>query len=342
MSYNTLNARLISRSDTAANWTSNNPVLLRGEIGVEIDTRKIKIGDGSTVWTSLLYANSRPEDGDMKKSVYDVNNDGIVDVAAKVSNKLTIGSKQYDGSSAVSIVLSDLGTITASSLSPGATINGVLFTGASNITIYDSTKLATALLGQPNGVASLDDDGKVPSTQLPSYVDDIIEIENSDWFTTNTGEQGKIYVALDTNKTWRWSGTTWVEVSNTLDYASQSEAELGTENTKVMTSLRVAQAITKQAAKSVKITGSSTELKDANGNVVLPAYPTTLPPNGSAGGDLSGTYPNPTIAANAITEAKIAAGAVTNPKIVSLEATKLYHDSGNYTVFNGGTSASTF
>jgi hypothetical protein len=43
------------RRDTAANWTSNNPTLAIGEAGFETDTRKIKIGDGSTVWTSLNY-----------------------------------------------------------------------------------------------------------------------------------------------------------------------------------------------------------------------------------------------------------------------------------------------
>jgi hypothetical protein len=44
------------RYDTAANWASNNPVLLEGEIGIESDTRKFKFGNGSSVWSSLPYA----------------------------------------------------------------------------------------------------------------------------------------------------------------------------------------------------------------------------------------------------------------------------------------------
>lgn len=48
--------RIQNRRDTAANWTSTNPVLGSGEIGVETNTGKFKIGDGSTAWTSLLYA----------------------------------------------------------------------------------------------------------------------------------------------------------------------------------------------------------------------------------------------------------------------------------------------
>ena len=48
--------RIQNRRDTAANWTSTNPTLASGEIGVESNTGKFKIGDGSTAWTSLLYA----------------------------------------------------------------------------------------------------------------------------------------------------------------------------------------------------------------------------------------------------------------------------------------------
>jgi len=48
-------ARIRLRRDTAANWTAANPVLLNGEMGVETDTRRYKIGDGSTAWSSLSY-----------------------------------------------------------------------------------------------------------------------------------------------------------------------------------------------------------------------------------------------------------------------------------------------
>lgn len=44
------------RYDTAANWTSNNPVLLEGEIGIESNTRKFKFGDGTSAWNGLPYA----------------------------------------------------------------------------------------------------------------------------------------------------------------------------------------------------------------------------------------------------------------------------------------------
>jgi hypothetical protein len=48
-------AKIRLRRDTAANWTAANPVLLTGEVGFETDTRKLKLGDGTTAWASLLY-----------------------------------------------------------------------------------------------------------------------------------------------------------------------------------------------------------------------------------------------------------------------------------------------
>lgn len=50
-----LDSKIQLRNDTAANWKAANPVLLKGEIGIEIDTRKLKIGDGISVWTGLKY-----------------------------------------------------------------------------------------------------------------------------------------------------------------------------------------------------------------------------------------------------------------------------------------------
>lgn len=69
--------------------------------------------------------------------------------------------------------------------------------------------------GQANGIAELDANGKVPSAQLPSYVDDVLEYASTSAFPS-TGETGKIYVALDTNKTYRWSGSAYVEISPSL------------------------------------------------------------------------------------------------------------------------------
>lgn len=66
--------------------------------------------------------------------------------------------------------------------------------------------------GAANGYASLDSGGKVPSAQLPSFVDDVLEFANLAAFP-GTGTAGVIYVALDTNKTWRWSGSAYVEIS---------------------------------------------------------------------------------------------------------------------------------
>jgi len=63
--------------------------------------------------------------------------------------------------------------------------------------------------------------GTVPSTQLPSYVDDVLEFNNFAALP-ETGETGKIYVTKDTNLTYRWSGTGYVEVSQSLALGEQS------------------------------------------------------------------------------------------------------------------------
>lgn len=78
-----------------------------------------------------------------------------------------------------------------------------------------NTKLNTSLKGTANGLAELDSSGKVPSAQLPSYVDDVLEYANQSSFPAK-GESGKIYIAQDTNKTYRWSGSSYIEISSSL------------------------------------------------------------------------------------------------------------------------------
>ena len=82
-------------------------------------------------------------------------------------------------------------------------------------------KLDTTLKGANSGLAELDANGKVPTSQLPSFVDDVVEADNYDSLPVE-GETGKIYVTLDTNKTYRWSGSAYVEISESLALGTTS------------------------------------------------------------------------------------------------------------------------
>ena len=81
--------------------------------------------------------------------------------------------------------------------------------------------IATTAKGANNGVAELDSTGKVPSNQLPSFVDDVLEYDSLSDFPT-TGESGKIYIAKDTNITYRWGGTTYVPIGSDLTLGETS------------------------------------------------------------------------------------------------------------------------
>ncbi len=84
-----------------------------------------------------------------------------------------------------------------------------------NLAATDVGAIPTTEKGSANGVAGLDESGKVPAAQLPSYVDDVLEFENKSAFPQN-GESGKIYVDMATNKTYRWSGSAYTEISASL------------------------------------------------------------------------------------------------------------------------------
>lgn len=86
------------------------------------------------------------------------------------------------------------------------------------------TPLDASKKGAANGVAELDTAGKVPSSQLPSFVDDVLEgylsggkfYEESTHASLINGETGKIYIDLSSGKTYRWSGSTYAEISQSL------------------------------------------------------------------------------------------------------------------------------
>lgn len=95
------------------------------------------------------------------------------------------------------------------------------------------SKINTSLMGQPNGVASLNDSGLIPASQLPSYVDDAVEgylgddetsfYKDAEKTDPYPNESGKIYVDISTNKTYRWSGTQYTEISKSLALGETSD-----------------------------------------------------------------------------------------------------------------------
>jgi hypothetical protein len=144
MSNQTLNARMVQRNDTAANWTTTNPVLLKGEMGVEIDTAKVKFGDGVSTWTALGYS-------------------GVMVVASGTNGHITIDGVDTTvytlpvGGAAIGGVKSGTGTGIVSIDAEG----NMTITKVSSATLADAaTKLATArtisLSGDISGSVSFD------------------------------------------------------------------------------------------------------------------------------------------------------------------------------------------
>ena len=120
---------------------------------------------------------------------------------------LGYSANKYLGSTDDSIVWADPPTLTAANV------------GLGNVT--NVTQIPLSYLGAANGVATLNGSGLIPATQLPSYVDDVLEFANLAALPA-VGETGKIYVTLDTNLTYRWTGTVYTEISKSLALGTTS------------------------------------------------------------------------------------------------------------------------
>lgn len=138
-----------------------------------------------------------------------------------------------------------IGTITNSNGS-GFVIPGASGSIAGLMSAADKTKL-DSVSGSNTGdettssiLTKIGNGSLISSAYLPSYVDDVVVYPD---FTSLplVGEQSKIYITENNNAQYRWTGSSYVATDNPLDYASQVEAEANTENTKVMTALRVFQ-----------------------------------------------------------------------------------------------------
>lgn len=404
MASTTLNTRIAFKVDTSSNWASSKLVLMKGEIGIESDTRKFKIGDGTNLYSALAYAAQLPNitsdknptntdatydigtiwlnkttgnayimqsntpdsavwlqlakktdidavpKGDMLKSVYDTNNDGSVNKADSLKSGdsfLSINDADTSGlwtaqkvnteleNKADATAIADMLTKTEASNTYAtiastynkSDVDGFLGNKAdkSELTNY----IKTTEKGTASGVATLDGTGKVPSSQLPSFVDDVIESENFAALP-KTGEAGKIYVTLDTNKTYRWGGSAYVEISASLALGETTgtayEGSKGKANATAITALQgnvstIQSTIEGLGALATKDTVSSAEI-DAN----------AVTSEKIANSNITATK----LATDSVETSKIKNGAVTNEKITSVDVKKLTQSEEDYLVLNCG------
>lgn len=103
--------------------------------------------------------------------------------------------------------------------------------GLSNVT--NDAQVKRTEMGASNGVATLDSTGTIPASQLPSYVDDVLEYDTVDDFPA-TGETGKIYVSINDNNTYRWSGTQYVLISKTIALGETSSTAFAGDRGKAL------------------------------------------------------------------------------------------------------------
>ena len=123
--------------------------------------------------------------------------------------------------------------------------------------------------GNPNGVATLDEDGKISSTQLPSYVDDVLDgvydEENNVFLDLDnniyTPESSKIYVDVNTKTTYRWSGSTYVAIGSSLALGETSSTAYYGDKGKV--------AYEHSQSEHARIDATKVESSDANGSIKI-------------------------------------------------------------------------
>ena len=188
-----------------------------GRVLYNVDKKKLVVSDGSK-WIDLnveIKGDVTINGGNIEVVSKAITNAKLANMGAKTIKGAVSAGSPVDLS--VSQVKSMLG-ITGLEVQD-VKVDGVSVVSDEVATIDLNERLtsfkSTLKIGTANGLATLGSDGKVPSSQLPSFVDDVVEYNSKSAFPTS-GNAGIIYVAIDTNKTYRWSGSDYVEISASL------------------------------------------------------------------------------------------------------------------------------
>lgn len=245
---NQLKVRITLCAKTAETWKTDSTVLLRGEIGIESDTRKIKIGNGTNTFKDLPYATITPEEVQSlisaashthdNKAILDATTASFTSELLAKLNGIEAGANKITVDSTLSTTSTNpvqnkvVKTELDSKVPNTRKVNNKPLTADITLSADDVGAIPASQKGAKNGVASLDENGLIPASELPSYVDDVLEgyaADNQKTFykdsaksSAYTGETGKIYVDLNNGKTYRWSGTTYVVISETLALGTTS------------------------------------------------------------------------------------------------------------------------
>jgi hypothetical protein len=240
------------RRDTAANWTSINPVLLAGEIGIESNTGYWKVGNGSTPWTGLAYITGT------QLSAYPIVNADIAAAAGIAVSKLASGTARQ-------------------LLQTNAAGTGVEF--ASNIAIPGTLEVAGDVVFQ--GDLTVNGTETIINTQTLAVEDKNIELGKVASPTDATADGGGITLKGDTDKTINWIDATdaWT-FSEHLDLASTKEYRIA--GSKVLDATSLGSAVVSSSLTSVGTIGTGTW----QGTPVGTAYGGTGIAGGFANGQL--------------------------------------------------------
>lgn len=165
-----------------------------------------------------------------------------------------------------------------------------------SLTAADVAAIPAAQKGAASGVAELDASGKVPAAQLPSYVDDVLEYSAKSNFPA-MGETGKIYVSTNDNKTYRWSGSAYVEISASIALGETASTAYPGNKGKIAYDHSQAAHAPANAQQNVQ---SDWSVTDTSSDAYIKEKPTSMPANGGNAATVGGHTVEKDVPANAV------------------------------------------